>query len=144
MIDAGSNSPYYNSVFTAGTGDTRRIGTVPLVASSTAPAWMADIPFTCENGPIPPGGSAGCAAGVDDTLLSDAVAFQSFIESDRVLDGKTYQVLYGGVQWGYLYNNVDNFSNKGIPEPSSPVLLVGSLALLVGARKVYGSGAAKG
>jgi hypothetical protein len=115
-----SASPYYNSVFISGTGKTDQTGTVPLATNKTTAAWLVDIPFRCENGPVNPGGTAGCLGGTDDTIISQVQTFQTLIESDQVCSadacgdnkGKTYQVLYGGVQWGYTYTNAD------VPEPS--------------------------
>jgi hypothetical protein len=124
-IDSSSaTSPYYNKNGVAGTGTTNRTGTVPLVTNNTTAAWLVDIPYDCENGPAGVS-NADCTGGVDDTLTSQSILFQTFIESDWVnpADNKTYQVLYGGVQWGYVATTVDT------PEPRT-IAFIGSALLL--------------
>jgi hypothetical protein len=106
-----SDSPFYNASFAAGTGTTRRTGTVPLVTSPAMPgppfmpavsAWMLDIPYDrIRNGGVG----------------SETVTFQTFIESNQNIDGTTYDVLYGGVQWGYT------MTSALVPEPRSIILL---------------------
>ena len=49
---------------------------------------------------------------------------------DKVINGTTYNVLYGGVQWGYSYTAVET------PEPSS-MLLIGSVLAAAGLRKYF-------
>jgi hypothetical protein len=119
-IDRGSSpTPYYNGTGISGTGTTERVGTIPLTTNSTTAAWLVDIPYRCENG----NDTAGdCTGGADDTLLSQVQYFQSFIEQDKVISGTNYQVLYGGVQWGYSLTMVE------APEPSS--MLLAGLGLL--------------
>jgi hypothetical protein len=129
-IDSGPGSPYYNSGAVSGTGTTGRTGTIPLVTTSTTPAWLVDIPYRCESfsptgNPFGNGAKSDCSGGVDDSLLSQVQYFQTFLEANEQIDGKTYQVLFGGVQWGYSYSNVD------VPEPSV-VLLTGSGLLGLG------------
>jgi len=124
VMDSG-RTPYYNGDSVAGTGTTRRRRTIPLITNSTTAAWMADIPYRCEVGAI-----ARCIGGVDDTLLSQVQYFQTFIEMDKVINGTTYNVLYGGVQWGYSYTAVET------PEPSS-MLLIGSILAAAVLRKYF-------
>jgi hypothetical protein len=112
VMDSGA-TPYYNGDATSGTGTRRRTGTIPLVTDSTTAAWLVDIPYRCENGAI-----VRCIGGADDTLLSQVQYFQTFIEEDRTIKGTKYNVLFGGVQWGYSFTAVET------PEPSS-ILLVG-------------------
>jgi hypothetical protein len=121
-MDSGRANPYYNGDAVSGTGTTRRRRVVPLSTDSTTAAWMVDIPYRCENGLLP--ASAHCIGGKDDTLTSQVQKFQTFIESDKVIDGRTYNVLYGGVQWGYSFTNVD------IPEPASIAMAGAAFALL--------------
>jgi hypothetical protein len=45
----------------------------------------------------------------------------SFISSTQDIGGTTYNVLYGGVQWGFRYSAEDLISPE--PEPSSVLLL---------------------
>jgi PEP-CTERM motif len=113
----GQAVPYYNQVFGGGAGAT--IGLGVLNASAANPAWIEDQPFRCERGPIPPGASPNCQLGAYGTLNSQIQYFQTFIEADQVYRGTTYEVLYGGVQWGYTYN-ATALPN---PEPSSLILL---------------------
>ena len=116
VMDSG-RTPYYNGDSVAGTGTTRRRRTSPLVTDSTTAAWMIDIPYRCEVGAI-----ARCIGGVDDSLLSQVQYFQTFIEEDRMIKGTKYNVLFGGVQWGYSFTAVET------PEPSSMLLLASALA----------------
>jgi hypothetical protein len=90
---------------------------------------MADIPYRCEAGAV-----ARCIGGADETLLSQVQYFQTFVEMDKVINGTQYNVLYGGIQWGYSYSNVDT------PEPSS-LLLIGSILAAAGLRKYLSGGA---
>jgi PEP-CTERM motif len=80
-----------------------------------------DVPYDCENGQAGVS-NADCTGGVDDSLTSQTLFFQSFIEQDKVISGTNYQVLYGGVQWGYSLTMVE------APEPSS--MLLAGLGLL--------------
>lgn len=110
-IDNGTSMyPYYNGTGVAGSGATLRVKeTPPLTASPTSPAWMVDVPFT----------------GPPDTSETDY--FQAFISSPVMLTNpatgmpQTYNVLYGGVSWGY------SFSEAALPspEPSSVGLFGG-------------------
>jgi hypothetical protein len=138
-LDSSPGTPFYNQGNIAGNGTTRKM-TGTLTASPTSPAWLVDIPYRCESfSPIPGmqgsnGARANCTGGVDDSLLSQSQIFQTFIESNQTvyynsaLDtpysrtnnggvAQTWDVLYGGVQWGYNYSNTD------VPEPSSLPLL---------------------
>jgi len=123
-LDTSSASPYYNDAGVSGTGRTKRTGTVPLTTNSTTAAWLVDIPYDCENGPAGIS-NADCTGGIDDSLTSQTLYFQSFIEQDKVINGTNYQVLYGGVQWGYSLTMVDT------PEPSS-LMLAGAAMIALG------------
>lgn len=140
-LDSAPGTPFYNRGNIAGNGTTRKT-TGTLTASPTSPAWLVDIPYRCESfSPIAGmpgsnGAKADCTGGLDDSLLSQAQIFQTFIESDQTVYynkdlevpysrsnnggvAQTWDVLYGGVQWGYNYTNAD------IPEPSTlPFLAV--------------------
>jgi hypothetical protein len=124
VIDASPASPYYNNRGISGTGTTLRTGTIPLMTNSTTAAWMLDVPYDCENGQSGVS-NADCTGGKDDSLTSQTLYFQSFIEQDKVINGTNYQVLYGGVQWGYSLTMVDT------PEPSS-LLLAGAAMVAIG------------
>jgi hypothetical protein len=56
----------------------------------------------------------------DDTINSETDNFVTFITGTKFNagDGKTYNVLYGGISWGYTFTTVD------IPEPATLVLLI--------------------
>jgi hypothetical protein len=133
-IDAVT-APYYNSCDAggcgaSGTGTTRITANGALTTNSTTPAWLVDIPGTCENAV-----NGLCLGSNDGAVTSASVTFQTFIESDTACDnvnlmcngqavGTVYKVLYGGVQWGYTYNTTD------VPEPLSMLLFgVGAIAL---------------
>ncbi len=119
-------------------------------------AWLVDIPYKCESfiptpeGNVPPGANANCTGGAappnDEVLTSDVLNFQSFVESTQTiyynagLDNpysltnnggvaQTWDVLYGGVQWGFSYSNSDPVSPT--PEPSSVLLVATALAAVV-------------
>ena len=132
-VDSAPGTPFYNRTAIAGNGTTRVMGT--LTASPTSPAWLVDIPYRCESfSPIPgmPGANGArpnCTGGVDDSLLSETQIFQTFVESNQTVYynsalgdpysrtpnggvAQTWDVLYGGVQWGYSYSNMD------VPEPA--------------------------
>ncbi len=121
VLDGASISPYYNDQGIAGTGTTRAspdspAGTIPLMSSAANPAWMVDIPATCENGvnrraPDP------CTGGTDELFPNETVVFETFIESDTDIGGVDYRVLYGGLRWGYTYGSEDVPLNPS-PEPS--------------------------
>jgi hypothetical protein len=146
----GSATPFYNTLGFAGSGTT--FDGITLTASANSAAWLADIPYTCESViPTPqltiPLAQANCTGGKDDSLLSAAEVFQTFVESTQSVcynsnlsdayylpvnnncaQGGTQQswdVLYGGVQWGFTYTNTD------VPETNSVLLLgVGFLGLI--------------
>ena len=128
FIDASPNlnplSPFYNVNSAAGTGTTYRggetqdngsitAGTSPLVTQvdPAVPAWMGDSPAFYAN--------AGAAFTYTQT-------FQAFIESSQMISGTNYDVMYGGVQWGYTVTSV-----LVTPEPSTWTLgTIGALAIM--------------
>ena len=64
--------------------------------------------------PIPRGDEFGDGnPGVDETLTNETVTFQAFISSQVDIGGTNYNVLYGGIQWGYSFSTIDL-----VPEPS--------------------------
>ena len=87
-------------------------------------SWMFDIPYDCENGLTgeTQNNQPTCQGGTDDTLLSTALDFQTFVAVDTLVGGVNNVSLYGGEAWGYRYSNTDN-----IPEPASLGLLGMSL-----------------
>lgn len=120
-------------------------------------AWMVDIPYKCEvfiptaEGNVPPGSKADCSGGPplpnDEILTSDVLTFQTFIESTQTIYynqaladpysrtdnggvGQTWDVLYGGVQWGFSYSNSDPQQPPAVPEPSS-IWLTGAALIIV-------------
>jgi len=119
-------------------------------------AWIVDIPYKCESfiptleGNPPPGAKLDCTGGPappdDEVLTSDVLMFQTFIESTRTIyynealedpysltdNGgapQTWDVLYGGVQWGFTYTNSDPVP-PSVPEPSS-IWLIGASVLFM-------------
>jgi hypothetical protein len=117
LDNPNSVGPFYNERGVSGTG-TNASPPIPsplrtnLFTSSTIPGWMVDIPYSEEFGDATPG--------VDDTLTNETVTFQTFISSQMNIGGTNYNVLYGGIQWGYSFNTMDL-----VPEPSSVVLAAG-------------------
>ena len=81
---------------------------------------LAPVRYDCENGLTgeTQNNQPTCAGGTDETLLSSALNFQTFIAVDTVVGTTNTVNLYGGEAWGYLYSNLDP-----VPEPSSLVLL---------------------
>jgi hypothetical protein len=122
-IDASGGSPYYNNRGLSGTGNSLGTGTIPFQVNKNTRAWLLDVPYDCENGQAGVS-NADCTGGVDDSLTSQTLYFQTFIEQDKVINGTNYQVLFGGVQWGYSLSMVET------PEPSS-MLLMGSVLAAV-------------
>jgi hypothetical protein len=121
LVDNGGQAtPFYNPKGVSGVGTTR-VKASPLTTSPAippppgqqgpptpaVPAWMIDIPLSDAR-------EAGGA-------FTAVVTFQTFIESSQMIDvnGKStnYDVLYGGVQWGYTV------TLNAVPEPSSLTLL---------------------
>jgi hypothetical protein len=99
--------------------DTVTPGTSPLVTQvdPKVPAWMGDAPATYAN------------AGAEFTYTQ---TFQAFIESTQPISGTNYDVMYGGVQWGYTVTSV----LVGVPELSTWTLgTIGALGLLFFGRK---------
>ena len=107
--NGGMGGPFYNENGVSGTGTTNRAGTIPFMTSSTVPGWLLDIPYTPEFGYSKPG--------ADDTITNEVVTFQTFISSEQNINGTNYNVLYGGIQWGYSFDSIDV-----IPEPTSLAL----------------------
>ena len=141
-IDAGSTSPYYNDGSISGLGTTKRKPSDrgPLATTPETAGWLVDIPYRCESfsptpgQPYSNGSRPDCTGGPADkpgepdpanTITSQSQYFQTFIEADTPIDGVTYRVLYGGIQWGYNLKMVDT------PEPST-LLLSGAALVLLG------------
>ena len=120
--NGGTGGPFYNQKSISGTGTTLRTGTIPLVTSATVPGWLVDVPYTPEYGYSGQG---------DDTITSESDIFQTFISSQQVIGGTTYNVLYGGIQWGYSFTTTDV-----VPEPGTLAWsALGGLASLVTFRR---------
>lgn len=67
----------------------------------------------------------------DGAVFTYTQTFQAFIESTQMIGGTTYDVMYGGVQWGYTVTSV----LVAVPEPSTMTLgAIGALAISVFAR----------
>jgi hypothetical protein len=112
--NGGSGGPFYNEKGVSGTGTTAsppapNPARLELATSATKPAWLVDIPLTPEKGYSAPF--------ADETITSETDTFQTFISGKKVIDGTTYNVLYGGIQWGYTFTTVD------VPEPGTLTLL---------------------
>jgi hypothetical protein len=126
---ASGNLPFYNAGSAGGTGTTYRgittngPGTSPLVTSGTVPGWIGDQPYDNEFGP--PGGPA------DDTVTNTTVTFQTFISSVMNIGGTNYNVMVGGIQWGYSFSTIDM-----VPEPGT-VALATTGALAAGLLRRY-------
>jgi hypothetical protein len=110
VIDAPptAGTPFYNSNSVAGTGTNLQLRTSPLMTSGTVPGWLGDQPYDNEWGAPPT---------ADDTITNTTVTFQTFIEGIQNIGGTNYNVLYGGIQWGYSFNTMDL-----VPEPGSVAL----------------------
>ncbi len=123
FIDNGGDTetPFY-----VGSGGVGGVGGNTTTVDNRPAAWMLDIPFDCENGLTGPDDNNPCAGGTDEDRLSADVQFQVFVATVDQTDsnGQTINnvTLYGGEQWGYLYQNTDT------PEPSS-LGLFGSLLM---------------
>ena len=131
MDNGGRGGPFYNQNGVSGINNMGpNNGNPPLVVPANTPqnmnnnAWMLDIPFICESGF---GGGRGCPATTpqnDETITRYVDIFDVFIESPQVFQGTTYQVLFGGFQWGFVFTATD------APESSTwAMLLVGFAGL---------------
>ena len=98
---------------------------MPLVATLQNAAWLLDTPYICESGFSPTG--SGCPAttpATDEAITSYVDMFTTFIEADMPFtdpDTKvttTYNVLFGGLTWGFTYTAVD------VPEPGAWTLML--------------------
>jgi hypothetical protein len=117
-VTNGAGNPFYNSSSVAGTGTNLLLGTTPLMTSATKPGWLGDQPYDNEFGTSKPG--------ADDTITNTTVTFQTFIEAQQNIGGTNYNVLYGGIQWGYSFNTVDL-----VPEPTTLALGAGFLGAAI-------------
>ena len=118
MDNGGQGGPFYNERGVSGTGTTASPpipdpARLNLVTNNTTPAWLVDIPYTPEWGYSNQG---------DDTITTETDTFQTFITGTKVISGTTYNVLYGGIQWGYT------FSTEELPEPGALALVGGMTA----------------
>jgi hypothetical protein len=123
-----TTDPYYNQGgHAAGTGSLRGISPLPIAPGGNA--WFADIPYACENGTaLQRKNAPNCSGGTDDTIFSQERIFDVFVVAPTIINGTTYNVIVGGVDWGYSYDNVDG------PEPATVVLFVTALLGLVSFR----------
>lgn len=160
------STPFYNNKGLHGTGTSQSVATYTNTVGSGmnaqgTSAWIADTPYKCASfiptatGGAPPGANLNCTGGDNGALTSDELVFQTFLESTQTIfynpndadpysrtnnggQAQTWDVLYGGVQWGFTYTNALPGNPQPVvpPEPSpSPepasVLLVGGV-LVVG------------
>jgi hypothetical protein len=124
--NGGGPSPFYNYGSTSGV-DNKTLPTVPLTILPTDSfAWMADIPYRCENDDLLSFGCEVTTKANDGLITRVTQIFDTYLESDVIVHGQTYQVLYGGVRWGYTYHNWD------VPEPSTWAMMLLGFAGLGG------------
>jgi len=129
-------SPYYNAQGAIGVDSKDLPPTVPLDASGTD-AWMLDTPDLCESGPA----ARDCPT--PDPKNEEAYTryvdtFNTFVEADQTFDGKSYQVLYGGIQWGFTLTMTD------VPEPSTWIMMLAGFVGLGWALKARSVGDHRG
>jgi hypothetical protein len=137
-VDNGSTTstvPYYNdgADSPASTDNNDRSG-VPLTIAEDSNAWMLDVPYACESGHGTGEGCPETTARTDETITRYVDTFDVFVEADQRFRGTTYQVLYGGFEWGFTYTATDT------PEPSTwAMLALGFVGLgFVGRRRTAG------
>jgi len=110
--NGGVGGPFYNQNGAGGVG-TNASNTIPLQTSNSRPGWLLDIPWINEFG-------YDRNNLVDDTITNATDYFQTFISSQQNIGGTNYNVLYGGIQWGFTFNTLDV-----VPEPTSLALAGG-------------------
>ena len=107
--NGGQATPFYNPKGVSGTG-AARLKASPLVTAPDEPAWMIDIPSVRYIG-----------------STTYTRVFEAFIESTVpiMVNGTAtdYDVLYGGVEWGYTV------TSTVVPEPASLILLAEVVAI---------------
>jgi hypothetical protein len=117
--NGGVGGPFYNERGVSGTGangnppigDPARLN---MAVTNAKAGWIVDIPLTPEFGYANQG---------DDTITSETDTFQTFISGQKVIGGTTYNVLYGGIQWGY------SFTTEDVPEPGTATMAGGVVAI---------------
>jgi hypothetical protein len=140
-IDGDTGSPYYNHSGVTGVGnDDENMTPMDIPVAPKSFAYLIDSPYTCESGSN--GTGKGCPPQTpanDETITKLVRTFDTFVEADEQVDGKTYQVLFGGIEWGYTFTATDG----GVPELSTwSLLLMGFAVIAALARRSAGRKAA--
>ena len=78
---------------------------------------MLDIPYRCESGFTDNGQSCPATTDETDGLITRITStFDTYIEADMTAsDNQIHHVIFGGLEWGYTYQN----SDFDLPEPTS-------------------------
>lgn len=133
-FDSG-DTPYYNDGAVSGSSNQPEEGTEEasgdeLLNAENGYGWMLDIPYRCESGRTGTGFDCPVTTALNDgTITRITSTFDTYIESDEVVNNQIYHVIFGGLQWGYTYSNSD------VPEPVSLALVGSGLAGLAALRR---------
>jgi hypothetical protein len=110
-----------------------KAGGISETIKGTDAQWMLDIPYSCEDQGdrsrgLHTGFAPDCLSLEEGGKLKEERQFQVFVAEQSGTD----VILYGGLQWGYIYTNADegNGNPPETPEPAGFKLVGIGISLL--------------